>query len=444
MVKKFFHARARPRALARYRASLARRAPTRRAPAVPRPRRRAPRRPRRRTIIGASRMRRRGRHGMRRMRRRGARRNGGMKSQDISMTVTQLTRDVPPGFAVGGIDVSTFVLNPNPQGNMSAAGTITCQAEMCQTSQLGIYSFDFTRSAITCFGASSHALMKYFEWIKIGIGHLTIRRIDTGSNVIGYLDTTAGTTGGIHYANNGAKPTMLRFHYIRIRPAEDASMFQSIQDFLEDPRKRVRTIMPGRQMRLSFRLESHSYDHIENVYRIQNGAGVEQNNAYDTVLPRRARRVRRLPMSIMTQLTAGGGSLIASTSTPGIGPTINRMVSRNIVYMWESDQIGSYNTNFGGHTLLTAPVYPPLIFRREACSFTFSGMRMSQTGQVGAMRIQTTYPTTDTIASISAYAPPGGVGHAIANVSNPYSSATIQDISIVPALQAAAEYTLPT
>jgi len=276
---------------------------------------------------------------------------------------------------------------------------VDCQAEACISSVLGTYHFDFSRALATSMGPNSSKQAMNYKQVRFGRGSMCIKRIDTGATT-GLVLEAASAYGAMIPVNLGVKATLLRLHYIRLAPGENSSMFSSRDIFLADPRRRQRFLRQGRQIRFSFSPMSTMNRHIQTVTR-QDVGGFESTRIRDLTLPQRPKRLGFIPMGCVSQINASGTLEPIDGTTQGLGTDLFRLISSEMVFMFEWDGAAPFSYTFPGtdppRTANVCNMMSPLVWRNERCRITMRGTRAILTKSVGMLQSLQTYPTSSAI-----------------------------------------------
>jgi len=339
-----------------------------------------------------------------------SRRRRGHKGAGIGrISWMNITNNIPPTTAqiANGADVTQ---TPTPPTGFTDFNTglnvITAIVEQPQSFVLGQYVFDFTRMASQTFSGTV-GFPELFERVQFGRGRMSIRRVDNGSNTSVFAQYT--TTGGTPALTNmipligGNAPIPFLVHYLRLRPDESSTgdwLTTNNAAFMMDPRRRTRSMRPGRKLTFSFFPMVHSETYVDNTSRQYPedpsipGRGVTPRRI---TLPSHWRKQTSFPSAVVFQGNPTMTYTEGAPTTAGIGPSSFRILSKTLLIMFEVRDF-TYTAQSAARVLrspdgdLTIPGYTsgaatlPLLWRQESCRVTFSRMRLAQTYSVSPIQ----------------------------------------------------------
>lgn len=416
---------------------------------------------RRRGPIARARRRLRGRRPVRRggLRRRFTKRGGRrrMRARKAGVITYHCSSNVPPAGPAGllPINIGSFPAVYNTTDGVNPPGTT---AERIIAGVVGVYSFDFTRLAVSQYSDT----IGTYQRLRFGPGFMTIRRIDTGANW-GVFAPTAPATGGASMITLGTRAVPLKMYYRYLRPDESTANNSLVSELLADRGTRSRILMPGRRFTFKFIVRSYTHRNLGMLGRTYSAAGdfgtTENNDVRTLKIPSRPRPLGWIPanlVGISQPVPPGVGNPLWGSADNGtfggLGATQFRFMGRTVLMCFESMGPGAFTATDQESVPLGVynPQQVPLIVRQERMSFTLAGPRKLQNLQPGIAYLARPYPigdpgttpmysTYNTTTFRAANRPPANVGGTV-SVTNGFDNSINVE---VPVTQSVVQPALP-
>lgn len=269
--------------------------------------------------------------------------------------------------------------------------TANTMCEVVQSNTIGLYRFDFTRLLSRTLGSNwvpseagpYHTILGLFKQIRFGRGYMKITRVDSGGRAS--LITVGSAAPVMMPYLDGNTDVPLKIHYIRLRTSEPSwsEVLLDPRRFMADPRHRTVSLMPNKSITFSFSalsMKPHRYlAHMIRDY--SNTLSAEQDQFRRLELPGSSSR-----LGWISTLYAGYTNYVPvanSTTTPGMGAGVWRIVSPTIAFCFEYDVGGTYNVQ-PITSIYTPPAVPfsttfspisqPTVRRSESCTVRLRGL----------------------------------------------------------------------
>lgn len=279
----------------------------------------------------------------------------------------------------------------------STDGTSHFKCESVVAGVVGAYNMDFTRLV------TMSAPVGEFSHIRIHKGGMSIKRIDNGATTGMFQARSAATPGVIAGANMtqfGVVPSLLRIHYIRLPTSMSTTSDWTIANFMQDPRRKCRTLRVGRKLSFSFHPVSYLRRHMTTMARTGLAVGDERDRLVDLTLPARDRKLGWVPTGLFAPLQ-DSTTYSASALAGGLTPDVWRIVSPTVIFVFDWNGAGAFNQaiySFADPPVADAlasytPMGQPLITRSEWCKFSVKGLRLSQVAFPGQCYVNTAFMT---------------------------------------------------
>jgi len=295
----------------------------------------------------------------------------------------------------------------------STDGLSAYRCETALSGVLGQYNMDFTRFVTMAAPVAS------FSHCRIHKGGMSIKRIDTGattgiSSVRSVTAGVYGAFGGATMNQFGVAPSLLRIHYIRLPTTQSLTSNFDIPTFMNDPRRKCRSLRVGRKISFTFNPVAHTRRHMtimsRNANVVPGNPPTETDNFQDLVIPGRDRKLGWVPTGLFTTTTSMNTyEPLAEPEVAGLPTNAFRIISTTVLFLFDWNGAGAFSSNIynladppviDGNIAYT-PVSPPTVTRSEWCKFSVRGLRMSQIQYPGQCTSVVAYGTNTVAGNVT-------------------------------------------
>jgi len=287
----------------------------------------------------------------------------------------------------------------------STDGTSHFKCERVVAGVVGAYNMDFTRLV------TMSAPVAQFTHIRIHKGGMSIKRIDNGATTGIYQTRSAATPSVITaagVAQFGVVPSLLRIHYIRLPTSQSTTSDWTIPVFMQDPRRKCRTLRVGRKLSFSFHPVAHLEKHMTTMTRTSSAGYPEGDHLIDITMPSRDRKLGWVPTGFFTPVTPSA-TYSPAPIAGGLPRDVARIVGSTVLFVFDWNGAGQFNQeifNFSDPPVADAatqytPTGFPLVTRSEWCKFSVKGLRLSQVSFPGPCYVNTAYNNTTSTSTVN-------------------------------------------
>lgn len=267
-------------------------------------------------------------------------------------------------------------------------------AEATTSNYIGIYKFDFTRWLYSTFGRPfepvtsdprtwQHSFVSYFKYLRFGTATMRIERIDYGANT---QMVTMPMESPINPQSNPVSsptPQRSRLWWLRVDPHDPSfdPTLLSPQMMRCHPRVRFAIIKARSSIKFKFHpIVFTPARYTVNMSRQYNNTTTptqEGDQMRRVEMPSRYHRLGFIPTSLVLAAYEKFSQNFPATQIAftGVNPSMHRILSPSILFMWEEELLGNYTASAGpeGPAAIYA-ISQILIRRSESCSVTFRGL----------------------------------------------------------------------